>query len=93
MAHGRQRINLIVERTITSSQQGGESVAAAFARCLVADDVQRWSDEVHRLIAESQRACPPLTEPLDAKRESERRKIEQQIASLQAKLRELASNS
>jgi len=92
MANGRQQINLIVESTVTSSQQGGESVAATFARCLVPDDVQRWSDEIYRLIAEGQRTCPPLTKPLDAKRQSERRKIEAQIASLQAKLRELAAN-
>jgi len=88
-----QEIKLIVECSPTPNALDSAAVAAAFARCLVSDDVQRWSDEVHRLIAESQRACPPLNKPLDTKRESERRKIEQQIVSLQAKLRELAANS
>ena len=93
MAVRHQRLKIITEYAKASGSADANAIAAAFARCLVPDDVQRWSDEVHRLIAESQRACPPLTEPSDTKRESERRKIEKQIAKLQAQLRELAANS
>jgi len=93
MAVRHQRVKIITEYAKAGGSADANAIAGAFARCLVSDDVQRWSDEVHRLIAESERACPPLTKRLDTKRESERRKIEQQILRLQARLKDLAADT